>query len=57
MRIYRLYADRALLVDTNLLTSLFPIVLADAVERVLASKDGAVPEVTESTEFIAAEAS
>jgi UDP-GlcNAc:undecaprenyl-phosphate GlcNAc-1-phosphate transferase len=57
MRIYRLYADRALLVDINLLTSLFPMVLADAVERVLASKEGAVPEVAANTEFIAAEAS
>jgi hypothetical protein len=57
MRIYRIYGDRALLVDTNLLTSLFPIVLAGAVERVLASKEGAVPEVAANTEFIAAEAS
>ncbi len=57
IRIYRLYSNRALLVDTNLLTSVFPVVLADAVERVLASKESAVPEVTESTEFIAAEAS
>jgi hypothetical protein len=57
IRIYRLYTDRALLVDTNLLTSVFPLVLADAVERVLASKEGAVPEVTANTEFIAAEAS
>jgi hypothetical protein len=44
-------------VDTNLLTSVFPVVLADAVERVLASKAGAVPEVAANTEFIAAEAS
>lgn len=57
IRIYRLYTNRALLVDTNLLTSVFPVVLADAVERVLASKEGAVPEVTANTEFIAAEAS
>src|SRR6202022_85042 len=57
MRIHRLYADRALLVDINLFTSLFPMVLADAVERVLASKEGAVPEVTANTDFTAAEAS
>jgi len=56
IRIYRLYTNRALLVDTNLLTSVFPVVLADAVERVLASNEGAVPEVTANTEFIAAEA-
>jgi hypothetical protein len=57
IRIYRLYSNRALLVDTNLLTSVFPVVLADAVERVLASKEGVLPEVTANTEFIAAEAS
>jgi UDP-GlcNAc:undecaprenyl-phosphate GlcNAc-1-phosphate transferase len=57
IRIYRLYSNRALLVDTNLLTSVFPVVLADAVERVLASTEGAVPEVTANTEFIEAEAS
>jgi UDP-GlcNAc:undecaprenyl-phosphate GlcNAc-1-phosphate transferase len=57
IRIYRLYSNRALLVDTNLLTSVFPVVLAGAVERVLASKAGAAPEVTANTEFIAAEAS
>jgi hypothetical protein len=57
IRIYRLYSNRALLVDTNLLTSVFPVVLAGAVERVLASKEGAAPEVSANTEFIAAEAS
>jgi hypothetical protein len=44
-------------VDTNLLTSVFPVVLADALDRALAPKEGVVPEVTASTEFIAAEAS
>jgi hypothetical protein len=57
MKISRLYTDRALLVDTNLLTSVFPVVLADALDRALAPKEGVVPEVTASTEFIAAEAS
>ena len=41
----------------NLLTSVFPVVLADALDRALAPKEDVVPEVTASTEFIAAEAS
>ena len=57
IKISRLYTDRALLVDTNLLTSVFPVVLADALDRALASKKGVVPEVSASTDFIAAEAS
>jgi hypothetical protein len=46
-----------LLVDTNLLTSVFPVVLADALDRALTSKEGVLPEVTANTNFIAAEAS
>jgi hypothetical protein len=57
IRIYRLYSDRPLLVDTNLLTSGFPVVLADALDRALASSEGLVPEVTASRGFMAAEAS
>ena len=57
IKIYRLYTDRPLLVDTNLLTSVLPVVLADALDRALAPKEGVVPEVTAGTEFIAAEAS
>ena len=57
IRIYRLYSDRPLLVDTNLLTSGFPVVLADALDRALASNEGLVPEVTASQDFMAAEAS
>jgi hypothetical protein len=57
MKISRLYTDRLLLVDTNLLTSVFPVVLADALDRALAAKEGVVPEVTANTNFIAAEAS
>ncbi len=34
-RIYRLYSDRPLLLDINLLTTVFPVALADALERVL----------------------
>ena len=57
MKIYRFYADRALLVDSNLLTSIFPVVLADALDRVLNSKQGGVPETTASADLMAEEAS
>ena len=57
MKINRFYTDRALLVDTNLLTSVFPVVLADALDRALNSKQGGVPEGTSSTDFMAEEAS
>jgi UDP-GlcNAc:undecaprenyl-phosphate/decaprenyl-phosphate GlcNAc-1-phosphate transferase len=57
MKIYRFYGDRALLVDSNLLTSIFPVVLADALDRALNSKQGSVPEATASTDLMAEEAS
>jgi UDP-GlcNAc:undecaprenyl-phosphate/decaprenyl-phosphate GlcNAc-1-phosphate transferase len=56
MKIYRLYSDRDLLVDTNLLTMVFPAVLADALDRALLSKEG-MDAVPPSTEFTTAEAS
>jgi UDP-GlcNAc:undecaprenyl-phosphate GlcNAc-1-phosphate transferase len=57
MKIYRFYGDRALLVDSNLLTAVFPVVLADALDRALNSKQSGVPEATASTDFMAEEAS
>jgi UDP-GlcNAc:undecaprenyl-phosphate/decaprenyl-phosphate GlcNAc-1-phosphate transferase len=57
MKIYRLYTDRALRVDTNLLISVFPVVLADALDRALASSEVVDPEVAASADFMAAEAS
>jgi len=57
MKIYRFYGDRALLVDSNLLTSIFPVVLADALDRALNSKQGGVPEAAASTDLMAEEAS
>ena len=57
MKIYRFYADRALLVDSNLLTSDFPVVLADALDRALNAKQDGVPEATASADFMAEEAS
>ena len=38
MKLYRFYRDRALLVNANLLTSAFPVALADALDRTLVSK-------------------
>jgi UDP-GlcNAc:undecaprenyl-phosphate/decaprenyl-phosphate GlcNAc-1-phosphate transferase len=57
MKIYRLYTDRGLQVDTNFLISVFPVVLADALDRALASNEVAFPVATSDAEFIAAEAS
>ena len=57
MKIYRFYSDRALLVDTNLLTTVFPVVLADALDRALIPKQNVVSEVTNGSDFVAAEAS
>lgn len=54
IKISRLYTDRPLLADTNLLTSVFPVVLADALDRALAVKEGVVPEVSAGTDFVAA---
>jgi UDP-GlcNAc:undecaprenyl-phosphate GlcNAc-1-phosphate transferase len=59
MKIYRHYSDRALLVDTNLLTLVFPVVLADAVDRSLIPKQSVITEVptTTDSDFTEAEAS
>ena len=45
MKIYRFYTDRPLLVNASLLTSGFPVVLADALDRALVSKKDPVSEV------------
>jgi hypothetical protein len=57
MKMYRFYTNRALLIDTNLLTVLFPIVLADALGRALIARQGVVPEVANGTDLLASEAS
>src|SRR5579864_2393530 len=59
LKIYRFYSDRALLVDTNLLTLVFPVVLADALDRSLASKPNVIAEIHTATDsdLTAAEAS
>jgi hypothetical protein len=57
IKIYRFYDDRPLLVDTNLLTSGFPMVLADALGRALDAEEGIIPESVTGTQFLEAEAS
>ena len=58
MRIYRFYTDRALLMDINLLTSVFPVILGDAIDRAFALEQGVTPEVTTTdADFLEAEAS
>jgi UDP-GlcNAc:undecaprenyl-phosphate/decaprenyl-phosphate GlcNAc-1-phosphate transferase len=43
MKIYRFYTNRGLLVDINFLISVFPVVLADALDRALASHEVVLP--------------
>ncbi len=57
MNIYRLYTDRALLLDINLLISVFPIALADALDRALTPTEEVFPETETGGKFVAAEAS
>src|ERR1022692_324856 len=57
IKIYRVYTNHPLLLDTNLLISVFPVVLADALDRALASNVVVVPGVTSGSDYIAAEAS
>jgi UDP-GlcNAc:undecaprenyl-phosphate/decaprenyl-phosphate GlcNAc-1-phosphate transferase len=55
--LYRLYTERTLLIDINLLTCGFPAVLAEAIDRVLATREEVVrAEHTAGADFMAAEA-
>ena len=54
LEIHRFYNDRPLLVDIDLLTSSFPVVLAEALHRAVMSE--VLPEIPMDTEFRAAEA-
>jgi UDP-GlcNAc:undecaprenyl-phosphate/decaprenyl-phosphate GlcNAc-1-phosphate transferase len=53
---YRLYNARPLLLDINLLISVFPVVLADSLDRVLSSAVEVFPQADTDMEFSAAEA-
>lgn len=56
LRVHRIYSPRDLQLDINLLTSTFPVVLADALDRVLQTTVPVFPHVNEGDEFIAAQA-
>ena len=55
LEIYRFYTERPLLVDINLLTSVFPVVLAEALGRAFAESEP-LPEMQMAPQFRAAEA-
>ena len=57
MTIFRLYTDRDLQVDLNLLTSVFPVALADALERASVAEMEDPALVAQEAELLAAQAS
>ncbi len=59
LRVYRTYSHRGLQLDINLLTSAFPVALADALERVVQHTVQVIPHLEHNDhdqEFIAAQA-
>lgn len=56
MTIYRLYTQRDLQLDINLLTSVFPMALADAIDRVMIPAVEEIPVLKSEPEFVAAQA-
>ena len=52
--VYRTYSHRNLQLDINLLTSEFPVILADALDRVLTMPQVLVPASQDDTPFLAA---
>ena len=56
LTIYRLYTERDLQLDVNLLTSAFPMTLADALDRALSQAVEVVPAIGEDTGLMAAQA-
>lgn len=57
LNLYRLYSERTLLLDINLLTCGFPMVLAEALDRVLTTREEAIPgQESAGTDFMAAQA-
>ncbi len=57
LNLYRLYTERTLLLDINLLTCGFPAVLAEALDRVLMTREEALlGQQTTGKDFMAAEA-
>jgi UDP-GlcNAc:undecaprenyl-phosphate GlcNAc-1-phosphate transferase len=56
MTVYRLYTDQDLQLDINLLTSVFPVALANALDRVLTPAVEAIPRGEEDSGLLAAQA-
>jgi UDP-GlcNAc:undecaprenyl-phosphate GlcNAc-1-phosphate transferase len=56
LTVHRLYSARDLQIDINLLTSVFPTALADALDRTLAHSAEVIPLPEQSVTFIAAQA-
>ena len=57
MTIYRLYADRELQFDINLLTSVFPVALADALDRAASPTLEVIPTANQDSRLVVAQAS
>jgi hypothetical protein len=57
MTVYRLYSGRELQFDINLLTSAFPVALADALDRVLTPDLEMLPTPRQPSELIVVQAS
>jgi UDP-GlcNAc:undecaprenyl-phosphate GlcNAc-1-phosphate transferase len=56
MTVYRLYTQRDLQLDINLLTSIFPVALADAIDRMMIPVVEEIPVLKSEPEFVAAQA-
>ena len=57
MTVYRLYTDRELQFDINLLTSVFPVALADALDRTVTPAFEIMPTADQRSGLVAAQAS
>jgi UDP-GlcNAc:undecaprenyl-phosphate/decaprenyl-phosphate GlcNAc-1-phosphate transferase len=56
LAVYRLYSQRDLQLDINLLTSVFPVALADALDRALQHTVQVIPHADQDEGFVAAQA-
>lgn len=56
LTVYRLYSDRTLHLDINLLTEVFPIALAEALDRCLGRSVQIIPQLQDSAPLVAAQA-
>ena len=56
MNLYRMYCERTLLLDINLLTSVFPVALADALDRAFACQVETLAQSARGTDYVIAPA-